>query len=151
MIRFLATKLPKELRTKDLTRAAEQLSRVLKIKFEREICLSFVTQPAMQALNKQYRKKDRPTDVLSFSVEEAGLPKALQKTSSIWGDVIICPTYAKVEAKRRGLSLREELTRLLVHGTLHLAGFDHATELDEMRMFKLQERVIEEVLYPTTK
>ncbi len=142
MIRFLATRLPPELHEKDLASAALALAQVLRIKKPLEISLSFVTPARMQALNKQYRKKDRPTDVLSFSSREAALPKALQAQSSSWGDVVICPAYAKGEAKRRSLPLREELVRLLIHGVLHLAGYDHATEEDELKMFGIQERLV---------
>jgi probable rRNA maturation factor len=108
--------------------------------------LSFVTPAKIQSLNKRYRGKDRPTDVLSFSVREGALPEEVQKTSTAWGDVIICPSYAKTEAKRRSLPLQEELARLVIHGVLHLAGYDHATEDDELRMFSLQERIIERLL-----
>ncbi len=146
MIRFLATRLPPELHDQDLARAAEALSRVLRIKQPLEISLSFVTLQKIQLLNKAYRQKDRPTDVLSFSSREAGaLPKEIQAQSPSWGDVVICPAYAKQEAKRRGLPLHEELVRLLVHGVLHLAGYDHATEAEELKMFRLQERLVEEL------
>lgn len=145
MIRFLVTKLPSELLAQDLLRVAEALSRALRIKKPLEISVSFVSSTKIQALNKAYRRKDRPTDVLSFSSREADLPKALQVQTLSWGDVIICSSYAKQEAKRRGLPLREELVRLLVHGVLHLAGYDHVTEPDELKMFRLQERLVEEL------
>ncbi len=148
MIRFLVTRLPPELRSQDLTRAAEAVSRVLRIKKPLEISLSFVSSTKIQALNQRYRHKNRPTDVLSFSSREADLPQALQTQSLSWGDVVVCPAYAKQEAKRRGLSLREELVRLIVHGVLHLAGYDHTTEADELKMFRLQERLVEELTAP---
>lgn len=148
MIRFLVTRLPPELRPQDLTRAAEAVSRVLRVKKPLEISLSFVTPAKIQALNVRYRHKDRPTDVLSFSSREADLPKALQSLSVSWGDVVVCPAYAKQEAKRRGLPLQEELIRLIVHGVLHLAGYDHATDADELKMFRLQERLVEELTVP---
>lgn len=146
MIRFLATRLPQELHEQDLERIATALSQALRIKKPLEISLSFVTQARIQALNKLYRRKDRPTDVLSFSAREGELPAALQSQSLSWGDVIICPAYAKVEAKRRSLPLREELVRLIIHGVLHLGGYDHATEPDELKMFGLQERLLEGLL-----
>ncbi len=143
MIRFLATTLPPELQNQDLVTAASALAKALRLKKPIEISLSFVTPKKIQALNAQYRRKDRPTDVLSFSAREAELPKGLQADVVNWGDVIICPSYAKTEAKRRGLPLREELVRLLVHGVLHLAGYDHASEEEEVAMFGLQERLVE--------
>ena len=144
MIRFLTTRLPSELQETDLSRIGNELTALLRVKKPVEISLSFVSSPAIQVLNKQYRKKDRPTDVLSFSSLEPALPKGMAESSS-WGDIIVCPAYAKVEAKRRSISLHEELVRLIVHGVLHLAGYDHATKQDELTMFGLQERVVERV------
>lgn len=146
MIQFLTTKLPRELSLPEITHLADVLTRGLRIKKPLDISLSFVTLGAIQTLNKQYRKKDRPTDVLSFSLLEAGLPKGLAGEITAWGDVIICSAYAKEEAKRRGLPLKEELLRLVVHGVLHLAGYDHAKKEDELKMFQLQERLLEQSL-----
>lgn len=146
MIRFLVTQLPRELTQTDLTHLAELLSRALRIKRSCNVSLSFVTPAKIQSLNKRYRGKDRPTDVLSFSAREGALPEEVQKASTAWGDVIICPAYAKAEAKRRSLPLQEELARLVIHGVLHLAGHDHATEKDELQMFGLQERIIERLM-----
>ncbi len=145
MIRFLVTGRPLALRDQDLLSSAQAASRVLRIKKPLDISVSFVTSTHIQRLNKLYRQKDRPTDVLSFSSREAGLPKQVQAAGASWGDVIICPAYAKKEASRRGIPLREELVRLLVHGVLHLGGYDHATEAEEFTMFRLQERLVEEV------
>lgn len=146
MIQFLTTKLPRELSLPGVTHVANVLSSGLRIKKPLDISLSFVSLEEIQALNKQYRKKNRPTDVLSFSLREANLPKGVSGEATIWGDVIVCPVYAKEEAKRRGLPVKEELLRLVVHGVLHLAGYDHAEEKDELKMFKLQERLLEESL-----
>jgi len=74
--------------------------------------------------------------VLSF---EAG-------SGSELGDLAVCTQVAVREAKRRKIDPAEELVRLLAHGTLHLAGMDHATERDERRIFKMQEAIIEKVL-----
>lgn len=145
MIRFLTTRLPSELQEADLARISQSLVSVLRIKKPVEISLSFVSQAAIQTLNKRYRKKDRPTDVLSFSSREGGLPTDLSMITSSWGDVVVCPSYAKTESSRRCIALQEELVRLITHGVLHLAGYDHATVQDERTMFRLQERVVEEV------
>ncbi|OGL73631.1 rRNA maturation RNase YbeY [Candidatus Uhrbacteria bacterium RIFCSPHIGHO2_12_FULL_60_25] len=100
------------------------------------IGVRFVTPREIQRLNRLYRGKDCPTDVLSF---EAG-------SGSELGDLVICTQVAVREAKRRKIDPAEELVRLLAHGTLHLAGMDHATERDERRIFKMQEAIIEKVL-----
>jgi probable rRNA maturation factor len=117
-----------------------RLAKALKLRSEREVGLRFVSEAEIQRLNRLYRKKNRPTDVLSF--EPAPGPGVSSRTQ--FGDLVICPVYASREAKRRSIEVREELVRLLVHGVLHLAGYDHATEAEEATMFALQERLVEE-------
>lgn len=147
MIHFLTTTLPKELQEPDVCAAAEALTALLRIKKPVEISVSFVTSARIQTLNTQYRKKRKPTDVLSFSTREGDLPKSIQSHTPSWGDVVICPSYVRTEAKRRSIPAREELLRVLVHGVLHLAGYDHVTEKDELKMFGLQERVVGDLVY----
>lgn len=128
-----------------LPRIAREFGRVRPAKHRAPslISLSFITSLRMRRLNHQYRSKDRPTDVLSFSVTEgdASFPAIRAKETAELGDIFVCPAMATREAKRRGVPLEEELVRLVVHGTLHLLGYDHATEADEDRMFSLQERI----------
>lgn len=95
----------------------------------------------MRQLNRRWRKKNRPTDVLSFAPSD--LPTGAVK---VWGDVILCPSYIRTEARRRGIAFREELLRVTIHGMLHLFGYDHATVRDERRMFGIQERALTRVL-----
>lgn len=110
------------------------------------IGIRFVATAEMRRLNRIHRKQDRPTDVLSFSaVEGAVFPTGGEKEREA-GDLVICPPYVTAEARRRSMNLGEEFVRMIVHGTLHLAGMDHATAKDEERMFGLQEKIIEHVL-----
>jgi len=138
-----ATALPRVLTAVDLKKIGTATARVLKATGRIEVGVRFVSLKEMQTLNKTFRGKNRPTDVLSFEarVEEIEGSKELY-----WGDLAICTDYAKEEAKRRGLSTREELARLLIHGILHLAGYDHATTEEELEMFAIQERVLETIL-----
>jgi probable rRNA maturation factor len=92
------------------------------------VSISFVKKAEMKKLNRTYRKKDKPTDVLSFSMKEGRL----------LGDVVICPQVAKANAKKYGSSFRAELARLTAHGILHLLGYDHGK-----KMFDLQEKLTE--------
>lgn len=133
---------PRSLAPSDLAQLSQSLTRGLKVRKTVDIGVRFVSLKEMQTLNKIYRKKDRPTDVLSFGTSKEELAAIPKKMPAYWGDLAICTDYAKEEAKRRGLTLREELLRLLAHGVLHLAGYDHATEEDEYQMFSLQERMI---------
>ncbi len=90
----------------------------------------------MRRLNREFRKIDRPTDVLSFP---AGDPVFL-------GDVAIDVPYAARQAGRRGHSLDREVQLLLAHGVLHLLGHDH--EIDDGTMFRLQGRLVKKVFGP---
>ena len=143
MIQFTrVTALPKVLSERDITRAAELLSKKLKIRKATLVSLSFVTPKRIQTLNKQYRKINKPTDVLSFNAD----PAMQSPVEFELGDLVICPSYATREAKRRAISAREELLRLMIHGVLHLKGYDHATEDEEMVMFRLQEELLERIM-----
>lgn len=91
---------------------------------------------SMRRLNRQYRKKDRTTDVLAFSMREVPAPPP----STLIGDVVISiPTAAK-QANQLGRSLDEELIALLVHGILHLCGYDHERSERDARRMRQRER-----------
>jgi probable rRNA maturation factor len=92
------------------------------------VSLSFVSKAEMKKLNRRYRGKNKPTDVLSFNLNEGRL----------LGDVLICPDVARANAKEYGTTIGAELARLLAHGLLHLTGYDHGK-----KMFDLQEKITE--------
>jgi probable rRNA maturation factor len=85
----------------------------------------------IQRLNREYRRKDRPTDVLSFSQLE-GMP--LAGMANLLGDVVISVPTARRQAKEHGRSLEDEVVFLLAHGLLHLLGLDHRTAAEERHM-----------------
>ena len=106
-----------------------------------EVSVNCVTENKIKAINKIYRKKDKITDVISFSAQEGervGDEKDL-------GDIFICLKKIKKQAKEYGVSWEEELVRMLVHGVLHLLGYDHQSVRDEKEMIGLQERIIKTV------
>jgi probable rRNA maturation factor len=139
------TKLPAMLKPADLGRLGKEMSRVLRSRANRRASLSFVTESKMQKLNYQYRKMDKPTDVLSFEPDRS-IRLAGSEGREFLGDIVVCVPYAKREAARRGIILREELLRLIAHGVLHLSGYDHATAKEEERMFGLQENAVEAIM-----
>jgi probable rRNA maturation factor len=112
-----------------------------------EIGVSFVSESSITRLNRQYRHINKATDVLSFSSQEGDqvVHGVILKEVDL-GDIVICPAFAKREAKRRGIELSEELVRLVIHGTLHLMGYDHADEVSEHRMFRIQETIVEKAM-----
>ena len=102
-----------------------------------ELGILFVGDQRMRSLNRQYRGKDRTTDVLAFAMREAP-----HSSSSLLGDVVIAVPTAVRQAKEGQRSLDEELTVLLVHGILHLCGYDHERSENEARRMHRRERMI---------
>ena len=104
----------------------------------RDFVIAFVSTSEIRALNKAYRGKDKPTDVLSFGSD--GDPSSL-------GELAIAPAVISAQARDHGLRVREELGYMILHGFLHLLGYDHETnERDARRMFKLQDELFERLL-----
>jgi rRNA maturation RNase YbeY len=96
------------------------------------LSVALVDDPAMQELNAQWRGKDRPTDVLAFAQREG----EAQHDSTLLGDVVISIPTAARQAEKRGHSLDREITELMVHGILHLLGYDHErSPADARRMY----------------
>lgn len=98
------------------------LERVAKIVPPGEVSLSFVTNSEIRALNQQWRGKDSPTDVLSFSAREGQFMPGLE---NVLGDIVVSIDQADIQAKELGHGLGEEILVLVVHGLMHLQGYDH--------------------------
>ena len=101
----------------------------------------------IKELNKNYRKKDAATDVLSFAIEDGEQEELLnniKKFSSIReiGDIVISYDKAVEQAKEYGHSLKREMCFLFTHGVLHLLGYDHINKSDEDIMFGLQNKIL---------
>ncbi len=108
-----------------------------------EISIEFVGDGRMRRLNREYRQKDRTTDVLAFASREAGGP-----SSPLLGDVVISIPRARHQAESLGHSLNEELARLLIHGILHVVGYDHERSEAEARKMKRKEQALWKVIDP---
>lgn len=91
-------------------------------------------------INKEYRGIDRPTDVISFALEDDDSFVVMDKR--ILGDIYISIDKAREQATEYGHSLLRELCFLTIHGILHLLGYDHMEENEEKIMFELQERIL---------
>jgi probable rRNA maturation factor len=102
------------------------------------ISVAFVGRTAITRLNRRYLRHTGPTDVISF-----GMGRETSSVPAI-GDIYICPEVAARNARAHGVSLKEELSRLVVHGTLHVAGHDHPDDESrtESEMWKRQERIL---------
>ena len=103
----------------------------------------FVGDRAMRTLNRTYRGKDRTTDVLSFSLREGAFP---QLHRQVLGDIVISLPTAARQAKAAGDTVQREVDRLLVHGLLHLMGYDHEGGAAQERAMQSAERRLLRVL-----
>ncbi|WP_342562444.1 rRNA maturation RNase YbeY [Paenibacillus sp. FSL R7-0345] len=121
-----------------------------------EVDLTFVDNDRIHELNLEYRGIDRPTDVLSFAMNEAGEDEPeiiyasrdneeFAEVPNTLGDIIISVTRAKEQAEEYGHSLERELGFLFVHGFLHLLGYDHQDAESEAEMMSKQEQVLAQV------
>ena len=102
-----------------------------------ELSVALIGDAEMQALNARYRRKNYPTDVLSFP---AGKNPGI--AAQLLGDVIISVDTARRQAKERARTLDEEMVTLLIHGILHLIGYDHERSVNEARRMKRLERKV---------
>jgi len=101
------------------------------------VTVAFVSDRAMRELNRLWRHKQGTTDVLSFPVEQDEFEKT---EGSSLGDVVISVDQATRQAKENGLTLDQEIAQLILHGLIHLCGYDHATDRGEMNRLELRLR-----------
>lgn len=106
--------------------------------------ISFIRDKAMRQMNRDYRGIDAPTDVLSFAYHETDAEVSFSPPDAHLGDVIISVETAARYAQKLGLSFATEIRTLVIHGTLHLAGYDHETDNGEMN--RLERRLQKELL-----
>jgi len=110
---------------------------------EAEVSVYIVDEQESQELNFQYREKDKPTNVLSFPADipdEVGVP--------LLGDLVICAPVVEREAKEQGKTLDAHWAHMLVHGTLHLLGYDHVEDDEADVMEALETRLITQLKFP---
>lgn len=107
------------------------------------LTITFIRDHAMRRLNRDFRGIDKPTDVLSFAYHEGEETPVNYETQHI-GDVVISVETAAAYARELGLSFDREIEHLVIHGALHLAGYDHETDNGEMN--KLERKLRKELL-----
>ena len=102
-----------------------------------DLSITFLGPVTMRRLNRQYKGRDEPTDVIAFTLDTPD-----RRTV---GDVYLCAAVAARQARRHGVSRRQELIRLVVHGVLHVLGYDHPESDARVRsaMWRRQERYVE--------
>ena len=102
-----------------------------------ELSLGLVTDQEIAALNQKHLSRPRPTDVLAFSMREGAFPEI---NPTLLGDVVISVETAKKQAVEKGHIFEEELCLLLIHGILHLLGYDHETPGPKTREMRKKEK-----------
>jgi len=107
-----------------LRKAAEEILK--KEKKSLELSIALVNPKIIRKLNREYRKKDKTTDILSFSYNGAG-------------ELIICPRQIGTNAKKFGINFKKELTQVLIHGILHLLGGEHEASEEKAKIMKQKE------------
>jgi len=101
-----------------------------------ELSVALVGRARSRALNQRYRRRDHATNVLSFPAPEAA------QRAGLLGDLVICPAVLRAEARVQGKTVAAHWAHLVVHGVLHLVGFDHVKAQDARRMERREIRVL---------
>ena len=104
-----------------------------------QLNLSFVSSEEMQLLNKTYRNKDKPTNVLSFELPE-NFPVGDEKT--LIGEIALCEEIIQEESKKYKKIFENRLKHMIIHGLLHLIGFDHIKEEEENKMESIEKKIM---------
>lgn len=111
-----------------------------------QVSITLTDNPHIHEINRDYRKVDRPTDVISFALNEGEEPEIEGGAPiNVLGDIIISVERAKEQAADYGHSVRREIAFLTVHGMLHLLGYDHIEEADRKEMRKEEDFVMEKL------
>ena len=125
-------------------RILSKTCKVLKCNEDFAMSLIFVDDEQIQEINKEYRHKDMPTDVISFALNDSVDPYDLEDTKEI-GDIFINVNAIVRQAIEYQHTYRREVCFLFTHGVLHLMGYDHMCEEDEKEMFNLQDVILEDI------
>jgi len=129
---------------KDLVELAQFALAALHIHPDAELSIVLVDEDTMSSYHERFMDEPGPTDVLSFPMDELrpGQPGA-EPPSGVLGDIVLCPQVTEKQAVRMGRTGRQEAEYLLIHGLLHLLGFDHAEPAEKAVMFALNDQIIQ--------
>lgn len=124
-----------------IERCCQEVARVYGLRENDEYSVLLCNNETIQELNRTYRGKDAPTDVLSFALNE-GEESIIEEEGQLLGDIVISLERAEEQAKEYSHSLTRELAYLTVHSCLHILGYDHMTEEDKAEMRGEEEFVL---------
>lgn len=138
-------KTPAGFNAKLVDKLAELVRANLRIKKDWEFSVLVVSPAYIRRLNRTYRGKDKVTDVLSFSQQE-GTPLILPQNKQLYlGDIILCFSQIEKQAKIFGHSQEREFSLLVIHGLLHLLGYEDKNEKQYQAMAKIQDKVLAKI------
>ena len=121
------------------------LKRIARTVLEKEnkndfsLSIALINPNKIKRLNKQYLKRDKVTDVLSFSSANNNLSKNFFPDKNTLGEIVICPQQVKKNAKEFNCSFNREIGRVLIHGILHLLGYDHEKSAEKGKIMETKE------------
>jgi probable rRNA maturation factor len=114
-----------------------------------EIAVRLTSDEEVQTLNRQYRQKDKPTNVLSFPMVQPDLLETVTQNSDdgevILGDIVLAHGVCVAEAAERQVSVEDHATHLIVHGTLHLLGYDHMGDAEAEAMEEMERAALDQL------
>ncbi|HBG81448.1 TPA: rRNA maturation RNase YbeY [candidate division CPR2 bacterium] len=139
MINFIIYNLPEGLSEAFIQNVANQISKTLNKSDIIEV--NFISKEEIKHLNKDYRGKNMETDVLSFSFTESR-GERIEEKNEVAGQIFICYDIAREQAIEHEWSLENELALLMIHGALHIYGYDHENEQEYMQMVKKENEIL---------
>lgn len=119
------------------SRAIAAAAAAVEVPPEAELAITFTDDAHVRVLNRQFRKKDKPTNVLSFPAGPPG--------SALLGDIVLGHETVAEEAENQGLALGDHVIHLIVHGFLHLLGYDHVIETEALAMERLETAILRSI------
>jgi probable rRNA maturation factor len=122
---------------KRLLEFTKNLIKTLKIKDDVDLSIAFVGAKTITEINKKFRNVDKPTNVISFNLCET----KDSLCSALAGEIIICPYIAGLEVKRSSNNFHDYIEFLIIHGFLHIIGYDHDTKTNRITMENLEEKI----------
>lgn len=131
---------------KDFENILERACQVLERKGDWSLSVIYVTPEQIHEINRDYRNVDRPTDVISFAIQDDMSDMLVDEDHYELGDIFINVQAIRDQASAYGHSIRREACFLFCHGLLHLMGYDHMKEEDEKVMFALQDEILDELV-----
>ena len=128
----------------EILNIVEEVLKTVEYKFTKnhQLNLSFVSSEEMKLLNKTYRNKDKPTNVLSFEMPK-NFPVGDEKT--LIGEIALCEEIIYEESKKYKKIFENRLKHMIIHGLLHLIGFDHIKKEEENKMESIEKKIMKSI------